>query len=210
MNYITFTFFLETSRIYRSQWDIKIYLVCCTKCGHIFTTRQSLFTQSIDLGIRVIVRSIWFWLNTCVLSHLASAIRSHSFWKTANLGSRRIASGNWPQARRTSSEICPNIMELETDELGLFGLRITLREYSLWNYIQRLWLNYFNWFFFTTSCIIYLSCYSCSEGFVLNRSWGTPEVFADPFHRHSYRFVATLQLFIWNLSRYCPLIFVTF
>lgn len=97
---------------------------------------------------------MWFWLYTCVLSHLASAIRSHSLWKTANLGSRRIASGNWLQARRTSSDICPNIMELETDELGLIGLRITLRGYSLWNYIQKLWLSYFNWFSFYN--ILYL------------------------------------------------------
>lgn len=91
---------------------------------------------------------------TCISSHLASAIRSHSLWKTANLGSRRIASGNWLQARSTSSVICSNIMEFEMEELGLIGLRITLRGYSL-DHIQKLWsgLFYLINFFYNVRCI---------------------------------------------------------
>lgn len=76
---------------------------------------------------RFFVRCFFFLFTT----HLPSVRRSHSLWKTARLGSRRTASGNWLQARSTSSEICPNITELEMDEHELIGLRITLRIFSL-------------------------------------------------------------------------------
>lgn len=115
-------------------------------------------------------------------THLFSVKRSHSRWKTARLGSRRTASGSWLQARSTSSEICPNITELEMDEHELIGLRITLRILSLNrdSSLRRLFASWDQRF------RVYLTCYDCSKIF-----WESFEAFASHPRPHWYRF-ATL------------------